>query len=147
MPLSGNEADPDMRDRSSCRRGRTDRWPAIVREHSAAQEIPGYVQCKWLLADFSDNVAAEFQNHLAKGEGDLLRLSREMLIHSRILTSSTARPMKQESVGTREGVLASWDSHRGVDGGQRDRAPAPYASAAEEGDSLPTYGGAPSSQR
>lgn len=116
------------RNRNSTRKSRTDiiRKATLVREHADAVVVPGYLQCKWLLSDFSDNVANEFQITLRKGEADLLRMSRQVLVRSRILADGPARSTSPELSPRPRAPSPSEEG-----GWQRDRAPAPYAPAPE----------------
>jgi len=110
------------------RKSRTDiiRKAMLGREHADAVVVPGYLQCKWLLSDFSDNVASEFQINLRKGEADLLRMSRQVLIRSRILADGPAKSTSPELSPRPRAPSPSEE-----EGWQRDRAPAPYAPAPE----------------
>jgi len=47
---------------------------------------PGLVECEWLLEEYRDTVVNDVKAMLAKGEADLMRMSRKCLIHSRVLS-------------------------------------------------------------
>ena len=46
---------------------------------------PGVVECEWLLEEYRETVVNDVKAMLAKGEADLMRMSRKCLIHSRVL--------------------------------------------------------------
>ena len=62
-------------------------------------KIPGYVQCEWLLEDFRQSVAGDVRQLMRKGEEDLMRMSRKVIIHSRILASGEARTGEEGPLG------------------------------------------------
>ena len=53
--------------------------------------VPGAAECEWLLEDYRENCENEMRAMIAKGEDDLMRMARKVIIHSRILSSATAR--------------------------------------------------------
>lgn len=46
--------------------------------------VPGFMQCEWLLEDFRAQVAQHVREHIDRSEADFLRLSRKVVIHSRV---------------------------------------------------------------
>jgi len=53
--------------------------------------VPGSAECEWLLEDYRENCANEIRAMIGKGEDDLTRMARKVIIHSRILSSTAAR--------------------------------------------------------
>lgn len=50
-----------------------------------AYSTPGVVECEWLLEEYRDAVVNDVKSIMAKSEADLMRMSRRVLIHSRVL--------------------------------------------------------------
>jgi len=70
-----------------------------IQNLAEAMEVPGFVQCAWLLSDFRQQVRDQIQAQVRKGEGDLARMSRQVMMHSRVVADAvtSSRP-KAEAV-------------------------------------------------
>eukprot|EP00325_Prymnesiales_sp_UTEX-LB-985_P020669 CAMPEP_0174735366 /NCGR_PEP_ID=MMETSP1094-20130205/64845_1 /TAXON_ID=156173 /ORGANISM="Chrysochromulina brevifilum, Strain UTEX LB 985" /LENGTH=628 /DNA_ID=CAMNT_0015938323 /DNA_START=81 /DNA_END=1967 /DNA_ORIENTATION=- len=109
------------------------------RESGEALRTPGYVQCKWLVSDFANNTANEFQVHVRRGEADLLRMSRHVLIHSRIVSERRRQRFVEmidekstDLTAEEAGLTAVTHTSPAATPGYRARAEAPSAPADED---------------
>jgi len=46
---------------------------------------PGFMQCEWLLDDYKDTASNEMKQFILRSEADLLRMTRKVIIQSRVL--------------------------------------------------------------
>lgn len=56
--------------------------------------LAGMMECEWLIEEFRDACTSDMKGLLAKGEQDLMRMTRKVLIHSRVFGSQQDRSME-----------------------------------------------------
>jgi len=101
-----------------------------IKDLAEAMEVPGFVQCAWLLSDFRQQVRDQIQAQVRKGEVDLARMSRQVMIHSRVVaTAVTSSRPSVEAVERSELDPAALDSGSESTKWQRGRAEVPSAAA------------------
>ena len=74
----------------------------------AEEQIPGYIQCEWLLQDFRNTVTSDIRQLMRKGEEDLMRMARKVIIHSRVLAPGGLREGEQGPGGTMTDAERKW---------------------------------------
>ena len=63
------------------------------------EHVPGLVECEWLLEEYRQEMYEDVRALLRKGENDLMRMARKVIIHSRIVAK--ADPIKKEELDER----------------------------------------------
>jgi hypothetical protein len=63
--------------------------------------IPGCDECEWLLDDFRSSTLNDVNAMLAKAEADLMRMTRKVIIHSRVLSQSNRTSEQGPDAGAR----------------------------------------------
>ena len=63
------------------------------------EHVPGLVECEWLLEEYRQEMYEDVRALLRKGENDLMRMARKVIIHSRIVAKADA--IKKEELDER----------------------------------------------
>ena len=79
-----------------------------------AAPVPGYQQCEWLLSDYRSSSLNDIKAMMRRNENDLLRMSRRVIIQSRV-TARHARKVARGSKAPTEdddGLIAEYSRSR-----------------------------------
>lgn len=92
--------------------------------------VPGYVECEWLLDDYRQMALNDIKAMMQKGEADLMRMARKVIIHSRTMAPGGSAREGEEGPGvvaspspsTYRQLDTNWNASAGIEQLEREVA-------------------------